>query len=51
MWLEKSYLSVLKTHWSAGTDVHLNRNKTNYKSSLGMGLVLQVMTKGKSLLT
>ena len=38
MWLEKSHLSVLKTHWSAGTNVHLNRNKTNYKSSLGMGI-------------
>jgi Zn ribbon nucleic-acid-binding protein len=44
MWLEKSVqsvqcvLSVLKTHWSAGTNVHLNRNKTNYKSSLGMGI-------------
>ena len=38
IWLEKSYLSALKTHCSAGTNVHLNRNKTNYKSSLGMGI-------------
>jgi hypothetical protein len=38
MWLEKRHLSVLKTDWSAGTNVHLNRNKTNYKSSLGMGI-------------
>jgi hypothetical protein len=38
MWLEKSHLSVHKTHWSAATNVHLNRNKTNYKSSLGMGI-------------
>jgi hypothetical protein len=32
------FKSVLKTHWSAGTNVHLNRNKTNYKSSLGMAM-------------
>ena len=42
MWLEKSHLSVLKTHWSAGTNVHLNRNKTNYKSSLGMAMGIGV---------
>ena len=38
MWLEKSHLSALKTHWSAGTNVHLNRNKTHYKSPLCMGI-------------
>jgi hypothetical protein len=38
MWLEKIHLSVLKTHWLAGSNVHLNRNKTNYKSSLGMAI-------------
>jgi hypothetical protein len=36
IWLEKSHLSALKIHCSADTDVHLNKNKTNYNSSLGM---------------
>ena len=29
-------LSAIRTHCSPSTNVHLNRNKNNYKSSLGM---------------
>jgi hypothetical protein len=38
IWMDISHLSALKTHCSAGTNVHLNRNKFNYKSSLGTGI-------------
>ena len=51
MWLEKSHISVLKTQWSAGTNVHLNRNKLIISLLKVWGLVLQVMTEGKLLLT